>query len=280
MVNLDHVYGEMSTSMAAALASSRVKSSPKQIHRLRTSTRRLGTLLKLTRTEHAGARRTIKAIDELMRLLKKVQKAAGRVRDFDVQRKILSTVADELASRYRGDNQEEILSDQKRLKKILADGRKRSAKRLLKKLETMEMPLQDRLQKCEKSFRLLEPVNTTPLICAERWIRAGARTDVMSSGDRLHEFRKETKGARYLAELQQKSSEAVRLAGQLQSLHDAIGTWHDYEVLVDMAIQVNGHSSVLASTLRRHKTSTWNRAIASTKSFIKKHALLTGKSRN
>jgi len=280
MINLDRIYAEMSTSMTAALASSRVKSNPKQIHQLRTSARRLETLLKVTRIEHAGARKTIEVIDELMRLLKKVQRAAGRVRDFDVQRAILSAVADETASRYREDNQEEILSDQKRLKKVLTHGRKRSVKRLVRKLEAIEAPLQSRLQRCERSLRRLEPVHTTPLSCAKRWMKAGARLDVMSSGDQLHDFRKETKGARYLAELQPDSSEAVRLAAELHSLLDAIGSWHDYEVLVDMAIQVNGQNNALVNALRRHKTSTWNRAVASTRSFVKRHAALLGKNGN
>lgn len=69
------------------------------------------------------------------------------------------------------------------------------------------------------------------------------------SGKSLHRYRKETKAARYLAEMEGTSEAARSLAKRLKQVLDAIGRWHDLMLLAREAKAALGKQSRLAEAI-------------------------------
>lgn len=267
MLRFQPSYEQMKMALTVALTACRATPRPTAVHKLRTTSRRLDALLQVTRTEHARALRAVQAIDDVQRSLRKICKAAGPVRDCDVQAQLVASIGDRLVSNLRGKKRETISQEAHKLLKGVETKRKKLKKELLKTLSAIELPLQEELAVCEEALARLRPTSTTPLECARRWLKSASPSSHIESSEALHTFRKRTKGARYIAELQVRSPSSADLAQRLHAVHDAIGSWHDSDVLCQKALDVLGRKSTLALAIATKRDRGWQAALRSLAAF-------------
>lgn len=226
----------------------------KPVHQLRTWTRRIEALLELIAlTPHASAAR--KQRDKAMRLLKKLRRAAGAVRDLDVERDLIA----EEAARAKGTSRDaratrkkarDLRSDLKEQREDEAEALQSLLKEERKKLPLALKDLSDALAPLEKT-RLAEGKLID--LVRDWYVRPNARRELASKDETeaLHAIRKRAKLARYMAEAAPHSegrpaARAQRLAARFEALQHAGGTWHDWLQLRDVAAKELGKSSRLS----------------------------------
>lgn len=265
---------DLGTQLTSCIAMCRARTRSKEVHSLRTYTRRLEAVLRMVETDHRKAKKAIKAMGALLDLLGQVRRAAGLVRDSDVQRKIVSRIGRQWVKGLEDERSDEFTEDLERLGKRVERERKSYARGLRKLLSVIELPLQERLGDCEDKLASLRPSNTAPYQHAEHWLAASKHHDRFQKPKDLHEFRKETKGIRYVAELQPELKSSIALARDLRSMNDAIGSWHDYEVLADAARSWIGKKSLLTKAIAQQRDRRWKIALRMVDSMKKKHAAL------
>ena len=218
------------------------------VHRLRTSARRVEATLELL-PRLAGAQGLGDAAEKLrdrwMGHLKKVRRAAGRVRDLDVHRTLLAenylphaetgsdTVAEELSAATRPGDGAGLTVLAQALDVALKARRVAAANELCGTLDRRA----DRLVKAEEKFlaaiaqyrpagRRKRPAR----LALEDYVRLA---DAMPFLDKrnLHDFRKGAKKARYVAESDEQNRAAGIIAKAIKRAQDGIGAWHDWDVL-------------------------------------------------
>jgi CHAD domain-containing protein len=224
--------------------------------------------------DHRGAKKTMKTAGGLLDSLGKVRKAAGLVRDSDVQRKLVSRLGRLLVQSTQEELTDDIKADLEQLRKHLRKERKTCAHGLRKLLSTVEIPIQDRLRDCKEKLTSLQPSKTAPHQHAKRWLAASRHRGRFRNPDDLHEFRKETKGVRYIAQLQPELKSSIALANDIRSMNDAIGAWHDYEVLAAEAKSWIGKKSPLTKAIYQRRDRKWQRALRMVALTKKRHASL------
>jgi CHAD domain-containing protein len=205
----------------------------KEVHRFRTDTRRLQTLLselspKLDRNQ-----------EKLLKLLGRLRKRAGKVRDLDVQLTALRAlkVSQEPRRKTQLVNRLiELRSDQEKKLRKAADA------------ETVQ-EMRKRLKRASKSFS--PEAGRDPLAVARGMLERIKPTDTPLSEAVLHQYRILSKRARYAAEFAAKSAEATQFIAGLKRLQDAVGDWHDWLTLTQSASQHLGdvRESSLAAEL-------------------------------
>lgn len=198
--------------------------SPKKVHRLRTTIRRIESFIALSGLKLGRKHQEI--LEELTNL----RKRAGRVRNFDVQIRLLGSIANG-----------STISDRRILVQIFKAKRERQSRRLsslLKKLDKAE--LVGRLEKLIGKTSLA-PASKKPIDPLERAKSRLLRlANEIPTGEnlkarRLHELRISLKRIRYTAELAEETAARALLLERLKSVQDAIGEWHDWESLVKVA---------------------------------------------
>jgi CHAD domain-containing protein len=237
------------------------------VHDTRTGTRRLqATIENLVRSiaEDGAGGKVRKEAAAMLRLLKRIRRAAGPVRDLDVHRKLLhklakQTLDPEEARKHSEDRPgADLLAGAAALEApqagLLTPPFEKQAGDLdawLKgRRDTLAKELQASavasLPKFDKRLTALEralPANglrrrkTKPLAVAalESFARLATEMQALHAGN-LHDFRKGAKKARYVAELAASGDrEAARVGETLKKLQDEIGDWHDWLVLADEA---------------------------------------------
>jgi len=243
------------------------------VHDTRTGSRRLqATLENLMREipEDAGGQPARDAAAALLRLLKKIRRAAGPVRDLDVHRKLLEKLTEKAAGRKRekdshaGEHEQDASGADAELE-MLPDaleapaaglrvaGIDRSADALDAWLCHRRDDLAHGLRaqagafaaKFDKRCARLEQAlpahlhrrrEKAPAVLAlDSFARLATEMQLLDAGN-LHDFRKGAKKARYVAELAaQEDTFAVQVGKMLKKLQDEIGDWHDWLVLSDEA---------------------------------------------
>jgi CHAD domain-containing protein len=198
--------------------------SEKGVHRLRTGIRRLETLVNYTGPKLS--KKQEKALEELRAL----RKRAGKVRDLDIQIGLLGSIGNRSAS-----------TDRRTLLETLKKKRTKQADRLssvVKKLEAGKFVA--RLERItEKSGaeaeqeKPSEPLQDVGKDLAE--LATEFSTRQMLKPNKLHELRIKLKLLRYRAELAPETAEQKQLVERLKSVQDAIGEWHDWEMLAESA---------------------------------------------
>jgi CHAD domain-containing protein len=199
--------------------------SEKGVHRLRTTIRRVETLVNYS--EPALNKKQQKALDDLRAL----RKRAGRVRDLDIQISLLSSIGNRSAS-----------GDKRALVEALRKRRVKQAERLAVEIRKLDREkFSNRLARItEKSgARADKPEQSAPPLDEIRNALA-ALADEFSSREtmkpsRLHELRIRLKLLRYRAELAAETPEQKELVNTLKSVQDSIGEWHDWEMLAESA---------------------------------------------
>jgi CHAD domain-containing protein len=231
---------------------------PEDVHKFRTSSRRVEVLVSDLAESRTGNDK------KLLRLLGRLRKKAGRVRDLDVQSAALRSLKIP---------QEPGRKSQ--LMRTLAEERAKRETKLAKALDKQTVAeVRKRLKRTAASLEI--PKNANPLSLARQKLN-GLEIDQGTVTERtLHHFRIAGKRARYVAELAGKDAEATRLIALLNHMQDVIGDWHDWVQLADRAEKLFGgvQDSALVSALRNITRAKFRQSV---NTLIETRAALAGK---
>lgn len=215
--------------LSRSLKSMTADASPKAVHKLRTTARRVEAIAAvLAETEGKESRRLLKAIEP-------VRKAAGHVRDMDV----LMSNARKLA-RYSAGNSLARLVEQ------LQIARRRHADDLRRALSRRRDAAREHLKGYSKLVRIaLSPAKQTAAAgdmirhsreevhtAALNVVRELGAWPPLDAGN-IHEFRLKVKELRYILQLADDAD--PRLLNALANVQRRVGDWHDWQQLDEMA---------------------------------------------
>lgn len=196
--------------------------SPEGVHKLRTSTRRVETVLEELVPEPDKSTR------KLLKSLTRLRKKAGKVRDLDVQTALLRNLK---IARGGG--------EKSHLLRTLATERSKREKKLAEELD--KDAVRDLRKRLTRSYKEMEiPADLEPLRVAIDEFSALGRERSPITQKLLHQYRITGKRARYVIEIAQKSREATEVIGQLEKMQDVVGDWHDWLTLTERAESLFG----------------------------------------
>jgi CHAD domain-containing protein len=237
-----------------------VKLSSKQtaasVHNFRTGASRLQALFQQLLPE--GDRNQKK----LLKMLSRMRKRAGKMRDLDVQLTALRSLKVSQEPRRKTQLMHALIElraeNEKKLRKVLTKDEIREIRKRLRRARKDLPPDQIR-----------DPLKTARLMLAQVSRPAGPLT-----AEQLHRYRIITKRARYVAEFAPKSAEAEELIAQLKRAQDALGDWHDWLTLTHTAAQRLGdvHQSSLVAVLHNLAGAKFRKAVAALPSAVPSHA--------
>lgn len=198
---------------------------PKGIHRLRSTIRRIESLVSYANPDLGKKeKRTLGKIADL-------RKRAGKVRDFDVQTEILETLGNGSAAKERVALAELLQKKrEQRAKRLEAALKKLHRARFFSRLDQIA-DLAGELQDAKN--RALAPLENAKAQLVEMTDDFGSSETIKPS--RLHKARVALKHIRYTAELAKDSAEQKEFMRELKSVQDAIGDWHDWLELTEKA---------------------------------------------
>ena len=209
---------------------------PENVHKFRTSSRRVEVLVADLAEKRSSNDK------KLLKLLGRLRKKAGRVRDLDVQSAALRTLKIP---------QEPGRKSQ--LMRTLAEDRAKREKKLIKALENDKKTIAELRKRLKRTAASLDISAKTDPVSVARQKLAELESDHGSITEKtLHQFRVAGKRARYIAELAGKNEEATRLVALLNHMQDVIGDWHDWVQLEQRAEKMFGgvQDSALVAALR------------------------------
>jgi CHAD domain-containing protein len=176
-----------------------------------------------------------------LRQLKQIRRAAGPVRDLDVHRKLLENLVGKAAPcgdanplpKPAETKQAEMLDE------WLKNERKHLARGMQKEIRKRQHGW------AERQTAVLNAVGSVP----REGVRTGRSADAVALEDfviaidamplldaeNLHEFRKATKKARYVAESAAEKGPYSSVAKALKRVQDGIGEWHDWQRVLEEA---------------------------------------------
>lgn len=206
----------------------------KAVHGFRTSARRLQILLEQLVSEKDHKKKS------LLKALNRIRKAAGKVRDVDVQLEALRSLKTPQEPRRKTQLIQSLIE-------LRAQHEKRQRK-LLKKKDIRDM--RKRLNRMESSLRF--DSNRDPLSIAKQMLTSVPVPRGSVDEEALHRYRLAVKRARYAAEFAPKSAEVTQFLERLKRLQDALGSWHDWMMLTHTAMERLGDisQSSLVAVLR------------------------------
>lgn len=185
------------------------KPQAESVHRFRTGTRRLQILLGDLSPEIGRNEK------KLLKLLGRIRKRAGKVRDLDVQLAALRTLKIPREPRRKTQMMNHLIELRGRQEKKL---RKEVDKKTTAEILT-------RLKRASKDF---DPeTSPDPLTVAKKMLERIDPNTPVTEG-LLHQYRILSKRARYAAEFVGKSEEAQKFIGDIKRLQDVLGDWHDW----------------------------------------------------
>jgi CHAD domain-containing protein len=232
------------TALEAALAVCLGDPKAKPVHKLRTETRRIEAQLLLLDQMHVLPPFRKEAA-KVRKHLKRLRRAAGRVRDLDVQCKLLE----------KEETQADAKRDARAMAKLLMQRREEAVDELLEQLEKRQTKLTNALEALLEQLKPaahLELAATELLAMIERQFRNNRELKVQEpTTDQLHTLRKTAKVARYLAENAPGSRRAKQTAKQYESLQQAGGEWHDWMELTREAKEELGRYHALVDAFGR-----------------------------
>ena len=207
---------------------------PESVHKFRTNSRRVEALLsevapKLNRHDK-----------KLLKLLSRLRKKAGRVRDLDVEIAALRSLKIPEGNGHKSQFVDALVQERgKREHKLAKAFNRETAVELRKRL------------RCAAS-EIDIPKNTEPLTLTLGKLAKLGRDHVTLTEKTLHQYRIIGKRARYIAELAGQDAEAQRIVDQLKHMQDVIGDWHDWLKLTQKAEALFGgvRDSALVAMLR------------------------------
>jgi CHAD domain-containing protein len=232
------------------------KSRAESVHRFRTGTRRLQILLCDLSPELGRSEK------KLLKILGRIRKRAGKVRDLDVQSAALRSLKIPREPRRKT-----------QLVNHLIELRDQQEKRLRKAAdEATVSEICKRLKRAGKRFH--SDLSRDPLPVAKAMLHRLDRAGEPLTEAVLHQYRIQSKRARYAAEFAAPSAEAVQFIAELKRIQDALGDWHDWLTLTQTAIKDLGdvRESPLVAELHNVTGAKYRHAVAvlsSTRSKLK-----------
>jgi CHAD domain-containing protein len=194
---------------------------PQNVHHFRTNSRRVEAVIDTLAHESRNKKKALK-------LVAKLRKRAGKVRDIDVQIALLK----ELKVPDRQNHRVQLLE-------LLEEEHARSSKKLNKGADSSTLKeLRKRLRR-ERDEIKFDGVD--PLRLAVRALPAVSQLPLTEKT--LHGFRIGAKHARYLAELAGDNPAATAFVDELKRAQDAAGEWHDALKLKERAERRFGSAS-------------------------------------
>jgi CHAD domain-containing protein len=196
------------------------------IHRMRTSMRRLEAVLEELSPELDRNQR------KLLKVLARLRRRAGKVRDIDVHVAALRTLklSDEPGRKTQ------ILSK-------FADLRIARERKLSKVFDEMPMrEIRKRLRRAEANFQLGDRFPGAFQLAYASFIRLTHDHEDLQESD-LHAYRIRGKRARYVAELASNETEAKAFVDALKNMQDVLGDWHDWLTLSQAVAKLSNSSS-------------------------------------
>jgi CHAD domain-containing protein len=224
---------DLVTGLEAAITLTLADPKRKTVHRLRTTTRRIEAQLELFNILPDLPEYT-KPAKKVGRLLRKIRRAAGRVRDLDVQRALTQSKSHEA----------------RKLRSLFQQQRGQAAESLLSALHKHQSKLTRAL---EALLKALDPAESLTIPATHlSQLTLGWYTDhvplaTQRDHRRLHDIRKAAKLARYIAE-SANSPATHRLARTFESLQQSGGDWHDWLTLSRIAHRELGSASPLTQS--------------------------------
>jgi CHAD domain-containing protein len=236
---------EIFRKLARQMAKLADKPAPENVHKFRTSSRRVEVLVADLAKSRSGNDK------KLLKLLGRLRKKAGRVRDLDVQGAALRSL--KIAQDPRRKSQ---------LMRTLAEERDKREKKLAKSLDKQTVAeVRKRLKRTATSLEI--PQNADPLSLARQQLNRLEMGQGAINEKTLHQFRIAGKRARYVAELAGQDAEATHLIALLNHMQDVIGDWHDWVQLADKAEKLFGgvQDSALVAALRNITRAKFRQAV-------------------
>jgi CHAD domain-containing protein len=216
-------------------------SKSEDVHRFRTNSRRVEALLAELAPENGNKKK-------LLKLLAKLRKRAGRVRDLDVQLVFLKN----LRVPDRQNHRVQLLE-------LLAEEQGRRSKKLAKSFDADTVrELRKRLRRTQSEIKLdgIDPLK----LALSRLPKPG---QAPMNEKMLHACRIAAKQSRYLAELATESAQAKAFVEELKRAQDEVGEWHDVLKLQQKAEKLFGtvHDSALVAALQNISRARFRRAV-------------------
>ncbi len=211
------------------------------IHHVRTGSRRLEAALEGLERETRGSAALCKSAAKLRKLLKRMRRRAGVVRDLDVHRGLLQKMVAEGKVGADRDGGEGIGGEIGRLDAELERRREGKAAKFQQRAGCWREKLKERSAAVvEAALEAGDPPAGVEAgdLAQESFAALCGENPILDAGN-LHAFRKGAKRARYIAE----GGEDVRsrrTAQRLKRVQDAIGMWHDWVVLCEEARESSG----------------------------------------
>ena len=217
---------------------------PENVHKFRTSSRRVEARLAGLITKPSGNDR------KLLKLLERLRNKAGRVRDLDVQLSALRN----------------LRIPQERARKAalinaLTEERGEREARLAAAFDNATLrELSKRIHRASKQL----PANRDCMQAARQQLDAIIFDQRSITEKTLHQYRIVGKRARYLAEQCPANPQARQLVSVLKRVQDAIGDWHDWLKLSEKSARFfeSEPNSILLSTLRTITRNKFHEAVS------------------
>jgi CHAD domain-containing protein len=233
---------EKTVKLEGAITSCLAKATPKAVHELRSSIRRIEAQCELVE-QISGLPLYRERRGQVDKCLKKMRRLAGTVRDIDVQVKLIeeNTPAEQMAGADAVVHR-------------LKARREREAKLLVDALQKGQAKVGRAINRLLKSVKAKDELalSAAQLVATvRRWFdrhRGSARTIVQ-----LHQARKSAKLARYMAEGSPESARAKRVAKDYERMQSTGGRWHDWAVLVETTAAELRKKHPLLREFERHR---------------------------
>jgi len=227
---------------------------PETVHQLRTTIRRVETLL-ATNQPTLGRKE-----QKLLKQLERLRRRAGKVRDLDVQIQALGSL-----------RLESITRDRARVMTFLEKARAKREGKLLRAFQNeVDGGLHKRLKRTATRLQREFPKPAQPdsdeqrfLVAALDKFAAVVKQHPALSEANLHDFRMGCKRVRYLAEMAGEGPRVAAVMEPLRRIQDAIGVWHDWLTLTATAESVltSSGQAPLLSALRASTRSKYLEAL-------------------
>lgn len=259
------------------------------VHHLRTGTRRVEATLE-TLAREAGKRglgtQAEDARQRWLRQLKKVRRAAGTVRDLDVHRELLADnllpAADSAPDKVAAELTEAtesaaagsvavtpLIEQARSLDAWLNARRSVAADALCATLDDHARALLEAEQQfmdaiAQRRSVLQRAHRPADRLALEDYLRLMDAMPLLDK-ENLHDFRKGAKKARYVAESDDQDPAAEAMAKAIKRVQDAIGDWHDWEVVAEEAHEALGKDGApLEADLETRAQQAYERALRTT----------------
>jgi CHAD domain-containing protein len=243
---------------------------PEDVHSFRTNARRLETVLETTTLDNTKNGR------QLSKQIAKLRRRAGKVRDFDVLTDYVSSIPNDPSERECSVSLLEYLGAQRarhakkfhKLQKQHVSALSRSLKRATKTFENIFPPKGDgRLNG--------KPISAT-VSASVLNLLSGLTEPSKLRKSNLHEYRLKVKELRNLLQMAENADQQP-FVDHLGKVKDAIGEWHDWEVLTAIARDTldHGRNCRLLENLRKTSLIKYDKALRSSEAMRRNDLRMT-----